>query len=76
MAAPMGKPQNKNRRAKNHNRLYDIRIEKGLSQRELANLSGVSRNTITRVENGDVAPNMETCRKICNALNVSIGEVF
>ncbi len=76
MAAPMGKPQEKKRRNKKHSRLYDVRTRAELSQRELAQLSGVNRNTIMRIENGDNTPNMDTCRKICNALNVTIGEVF
>lgn len=76
MPAPMGKPQEKNRRDKKHSRLYDVRIRAELSQRELAQISGVSRNTIMRIENGDTTPNMDTCRKICTALNVTIGEVF
>ncbi len=76
MAAPMGKPQEKNRRDKKKSRLYDVRTSAELSQRELAQLSGVSRNTIMRIENGDNIPNMDTCRKICAALNVTIGEVF
>ena len=64
------------RRDKNHNRLYHIRVDKKISQRELAELSGVSRNTIMRIENGDVQPNMDSCRKICSALGVSVTEVF
>lgn len=76
MAAPMGKPQDKKKRDKHHSRLYDIRISQKLSQRELAELSGVTRNTIMRIENGDVTPNMATIQKLCKALNVSIGEVF
>lgn len=76
MAAIKGKPQNKNTRTKNHNRLFDVRMAQQISQRELANISGVSRTTIMRIENGDNIPNMDTCRKICAALNVTIGEVF
>ena len=76
MAAIKGKPQNKNTRAKNHNRLFDVRMAQELSQRELASISGVSRQTIMRIENGDVEPSIDSCRKICSALGVQITEVF
>lgn len=64
------------RRDKNHNRLYDVRVGKKLSQRELAEMSGVARNTIMRIENGDVYPSIESCRKICSVLGVTVSEVF
>ncbi|MBR3417951.1 MAG: helix-turn-helix transcriptional regulator [Oscillospiraceae bacterium] len=69
-------PRAVNKREKHHCRLYELRMAKKMSQRELAELSGVARNTIMRIENGDVTPNMATIQKLCKALNVSIGEVF
>lgn len=69
-------PRAVSRRDKNHNRLYDARMDKKISQRELADLSGLSRNTIMRIENGDVEPSIDSCRKICSALNVQIIDIF
>lgn len=45
-----------------------LRIQKGLSQNELAQLSGVSLRTIQRIENGESKPQGETLRKIVNIL--------
>ena len=69
-------PRAVHKREKHHCRLYELRMAKKMSQRELAELSGVARNTIMRIENGDVTPNMAKIQKLCKALNVSIGEVF
>lgn len=66
----------KKTREKHNNRLYDVRVEKNISQRKLAELSGLTRNTIMRIENGDVEPSIDSCRKICSALNVQVLEVF
>lgn len=38
------------------NRIKEARAEKGLSQAELANLVGVSRNTISSIETGQFSP--------------------
>ncbi len=76
MGSIKGIPRAVNKRNKTQQRLFDLRLANQLSQRELAEKSGVARNTIMRIENGDVVPNMETCQRICDALNVSLGEVF
>ncbi len=66
----------KKAREKHNNRLYDVRVEKNISQRKLAELSGLTRNTIMRIENEDVQPSLDSCRKICAALGVKVTEVF
>ena len=38
------------------NRLKEIRTEKGLSQAQLAEMVGVSRNTISSIETGQFSP--------------------
>ncbi|MBQ2935138.1 MAG: helix-turn-helix transcriptional regulator, partial [Lachnospiraceae bacterium] len=42
-----------------HNKLYNLRKQKGLSQEELANRLNVSRQTISKWEVGDSTPDME-----------------
>ena len=76
MPAINGEPQIKNRRDKHHNRLFEVRIAKKMSQRKLGELSGLNRNTIMKIENGDSSPNLDSCRRICSALGVSFDEVF
>ena len=38
------------------NRIKEVRMEKGLSQAELAEMVGVSRNTISSIETGQYSP--------------------
>ncbi|MDJ0766853.1 MAG: helix-turn-helix transcriptional regulator [Myxococcota bacterium] len=53
------------------NRLKRIRTERGLSQADLAERSGLKVNDISRYERGAVSPNLENFVKIANALEVS-----
>lgn len=47
-----------------------------ISQQELANRIGVSRQTINAIEKGDYNPTIQLCRKICKALNKTLDELF
>lgn len=57
-------------------RLKAARAGKDLSQQALADLVGVSRQTIAAVEKGDYNPTINLCIKICKALNKSLDELF
>lgn len=58
------------------NYLKEIRKEKNLSQQELANLVGVSRNTISSLETGQYEPTAKLAYVICIALDKTFEEVF
>lgn len=59
------------------NRVKEIRVEKGLSQEELANKSNVSRYLISKIENGeDVNLTKNTMISISKALEKPVVEVF
>ena len=47
-----------------------------LSQDELAKKVGVTRQTISAVENGDYNPTINLCISICKALNKTLDELF
>ena len=47
-----------------------------LSQDELARKIGVTRQTISAVENGDYNPTINLCIAICRALGKSLDELF
>ena len=47
-----------------------------LSQQDLAELCGVSRQTINAVEKGDYNPTISLCLKICKVLHKTLDELF
>ncbi len=47
-----------------------------MSQEELAKNAGVTRQTISAVENGDYNPTINLCIAICKALNKTLDELF
>lgn len=58
------------------NRLKAIRAEKKLSQSELAEMVGVSRNTISSIETGQFSPTAKLALILCIALEKKFEDVF
>ena len=58
------------------NRLREARTEKGLSQSQLAQLVGVSRNTISSIETGQFNPTAKLALILCIALDKTFEELF
>ena len=58
------------------NYLKEIRKEKNISQQELADMVGVSRNTISSIETGQYQPTAKLAYVICIALDKTFEEVF
>lgn len=52
--------------------LRALRLCTGLSQNEVAEHVGVSRQTVTAWESGDVSPSLETARKLLGLYRASI----
>ena len=50
--------------------LRETRILNGLSQKELAKITGLCQSYISEMELGTKSPSLKTFEKICNALNV------
>jgi transcriptional regulator with XRE-family HTH domain len=59
----------------NVERLKELRRERVLSLRELEELSGVSYNTIWRIEDGRQGAHPRTVRKLAEALDVHPSEL-
>lgn len=57
-------------------KLKIARIEKGLSQEQLAKSISVSRQTIISIEKGDYNPSLELCISICTALGKTLNDLF
>ena len=58
------------------NRLKVARAEKGRSQTQLAELVGVSRNTISSIETGQFNPTAKLALILCIALDKKFEELF
>ena len=58
------------------NRLKVARAEKGLSQTQLAELVGVSRNTISSIETRQFNPTAKLALILCIALDKKFEELF
>ena len=57
-------------------RMKAARAAKGLTQQELADLVGVTRQTVVAIEKGDYNPTVRLCVDICRALGVTLNELF
>ena len=57
-------------------RLKAARAGKDLSQQQLADAVGVSRQTINAIEKGDYNPTINLCIAICKALDKTLDELF
>ena len=58
------------------NRLKDARAEKKLSQTQLAEMVGVSRNTISSIETGQFNPTAKLALILCIALDKKFEDIF
>ena len=58
------------------NRLKEGRVEKKLSQAALAEMVGVSRNTISSIETGQFNPTAKLALILCIALDKKFEELF
>ncbi len=56
--------------------LYDLRTKHGLSQDELAEKLFVTRQAVSRWENGDTVPNTDTLKLLSGLYNVSINTLL
>ena len=56
--------------------IYELRKKANLSQEQLAEKVGVSRQTISQIERGDYSPSVTLALKIAKVLNVSVEEIF
>ncbi len=57
-------------------RVMQIRNQKGISQRQLSQRSGIAGSYISRIENRHLEPRPKTLRKIAEALDVPMAEFF
>ena len=58
------------------NYLKEVCVECGLSQQALADMVGVSRNTISSIETGQFSPTAKLALILCIALDKKFEELF
>jgi putative transcriptional regulator len=60
-----------------HNRIRRLRFDRDeMTQEELANLVGCTRQTIIALEQGKYVPSLELAFKVARAFGVTLEEVF
>lgn len=57
-------------------KLKMARMELEMSQEDLANMVGVTRQTIGLIEAGNYNPTLKLCTAICIALNKTLNDIF
>lgn len=57
-------------------KLKSARAAKDLSQKDLAAATGVTRQTINAIENGDYNPSVNLCIAICRILGKTLDQIF
>ena len=57
-------------------KMKSARVARELSQQQLADLVGVSRQTINAIEKGDYNPTINLCIAICRELGKTLDELF
>lgn len=68
--------QASNIRSRLAQRLFSLRSEKGLSLDQLGASSGISRATLSRIENAEVSPNADTLAAICNSFGLPLSKLM
>ena len=58
------------------NNLKKVRADKNISQKELANMVGVSRNTISSLETGQYEPTAKLALVLAIALDMKFEDLF
>ena len=56
--------------------MKEVRAKAGLSQQDLAEKLGVSRQTINAIEKGDYNPTIRLCVGICRVLGLTLNDLF
>lgn len=57
-------------------RIRELRIQKGMSQQTLANISEVELSTINRIELGKATPSVSLLYSIADSLEISVQELL
>ncbi|AFQ29190.1 helix-turn-helix transcriptional regulator [Bacillus thuringiensis] len=59
---------------KNHVKIG--RVKANLTQQQLADVVGITRQTVSLIEKGKYNPSLKLCLQICYAVNAKLDEIF
>lgn len=59
---------------KNHVKIARVKVN--LTQQQLADAVGISRQTVLRIEKGSFNPSLKLCLLICYTVNATLDEIF
>ncbi|MDI6711109.1 MAG: helix-turn-helix transcriptional regulator [Thermoanaerobacterales bacterium] len=57
-------------------RLRQLRLKAGLSGNALAQRAGVGQSTVSEIESGRTTPSFHVLRKLCRAMDITLGDFF
>lgn len=63
-------------KAKLSNKVHELRLKKGLTQKELAEKVGVTRQTIIAIEKGNYSPSVVLALKLARSFKVKLESLF
>lgn len=52
--------------------ILDARIEKNLTQQDLADITGINRADLSRIENGNANPSLKTIKRVAEGLGKKV----
>lgn len=58
------------------NKVRLARAEKDYTQKQLAHIVGITRQTVSLIEKGEYNPSLKLCLHICYALNKTLDDLF
>lgn len=58
------------------NKLKEVRLERNLTEKQVAELVGIHPKTYKKYENGKTVPRIPIARNLCIALNISCDELL
>ena len=56
--------------------LGEIMYQKELTVRQVSNMTGISKSTISRIMNGEISPTADTLESLAKGLKIRIGDLI
>lgn len=57
-------------------RLKEILLQRGITLKDFAQMSGISQSNLSNYLNGNISPTLDTLKKIASFLNIDVVELF